>query len=227
MPTPVDSVLKRLTALGTAKVRDSQANFGINSGQRLGIAAPAIKAFAKTLGKDHDLALLLWKTGIFEARAVATMIDVPAKVTKKQMEDWAKDFDSWAIVDACCSYLFDKTAYAWDKAVEWTTRKPEFVKRAGFSLMAYLAVHDKKADDERFHAFFPLMEREAGDDRIYVRKAVNWALRQLGKRSQEVYPLAVATAERIQAQGTKSARWIAADALRELRNEKVRKRLGL
>jgi 3-methyladenine DNA glycosylase AlkD len=227
MKDRVEALLQQLSVLATSAVRDSQARFGIASATRLGIPTPAIKAFAKQVGKDHELALLLWETGIFEAQAVAALIDEPKKVTKKQMEQWAKDFDSWALVDACCGYLFDKTAHAWDLAMEWPGRKAEYVKRAGFSLMAYLAVHDKKADDERFHDFFPVMEREAGDDRLYVRKAVNWALRQLGKRSKALHPLAVRTAERIQKQGSKSARWIAADALRELRGEKVRTRLSI
>lgn len=227
MKDRAEDVVQQLSTLASTAVSDSQERFGIASTRRLGITSPEIKAFAQTLGKDHDLALVLWQTGIFEAQVVAALIDEPAKVTKKQMEHWAKDFDSWALVDACCCYLFDKTASAWDKAMEWPGRKAEYVKRAGFSLMAYLAVHNKKADDERFHAFFPIMEREAWDDRIYVRKAVNWALRQIGKRSAALHPLAVETAERIQRQGSKSARWIAADALRELRGAKVLARLGI
>lgn len=220
------TALAQLTALSSPAMYAQQARFGIASAQRLGIAAPVLKAFARQLGKDHALAQDLWQTGIFEARVVAVLIDVPAQVTKKQMDAWAKDCDSWALVDACCGYLFDKTAQAWEKAVAWTTRQPEFVKRAGFSLMAALAVHDKKAEDARFVTFFPFLEREACDDRLYVRKAVNWALRQMGKRSLWLHPLAVATARRIAQQDSRSARWIAADALRELTSAKVLERLN-
>jgi 3-methyladenine DNA glycosylase AlkD len=223
----IASLLAELSALASPEVRDSQTRFGITSIHRLGISVPILHRFAKQCGKDHDLALALWQTGLFEARVVAALIDVPAEVTKKQMEQWAKDFDSWGIVDTCCGYLFDKTDHAWEKAVTWATRKPEFVKRASFALMAYLAVHQKQVADTTFHRFFPLIEQAAADDRLYVRKAVNWALRQLGKRSPALHPLAVATAQRIQHQGTKSARWIAADALRELQGDQVKKRLEI
>lgn len=141
------------------------------------------------------------------------------------MDSWAKDFDNWATVDGTCCYLFCRTPFAYEKAIEWAGRKPEFVKRAGFSLMAYLTVHDKKAGDEKLAAFLPIIERSWDDDRNFVKKAVNWALRQVGKHSLNLNGLAIETADRIKLQGTRSARWIAADALRELTSEKVFERL--
>jgi 3-methyladenine DNA glycosylase AlkD len=171
------------------------------------------------------LALELWKTKIYDARSVAFLIDDPAKVTRDQMDDWAAGFDNWATVDGTCGYLFCRTPFAYEKAFEWSGVEPEFIKRAGFSLMAYLAVHDKKAADKKLAAFLPVIERESHDDRNFVRKAVNWALRQIGKRSRGLNKLAAETAERIRAQGSKSARWIASDALRELTSEKVTERL--
>ncbi|HEX5939474.1 MAG TPA: DNA alkylation repair protein, partial [Dehalococcoidia bacterium] len=173
---------------------------------------------------DHELALDLWQAGIQEARILASMIDVPDQVSEAQMESWAADFDSWNVVDGTCD-LFARTPFAYPKAFEWPGREEEYVKRAGFVLMAYLAVHDKRAPDDRIAEFLPLIEREAGDDRNFVKKAVNWALRQIGKRSLYLNNLALESGERIRAQGTRSARWIAADALRELRNEKQLERL--
>ena len=160
-----------------------------------------------------------------EARAVAFWIDDPKKVTKKQMDAWAKDFDNWATVDGTCNYLFARTPFAYEKAVEWAVKKPEFVKRAGFTMMACLAVHDKEAEDEKLAEFLPIIEKYADDDRNFVKKAVNWALRQIGKRSLNLNKLAVETAERIKLQNTRSARWIASDALRELKSPKALERL--
>jgi 3-methyladenine DNA glycosylase AlkD len=142
------------------------------------------------------------------------------------MDNWAADFDNWATVDGTCCYLFCLTPSAYEKAVEWSGRTEEFIKRAGFALMAYLAVHDKKAADDKLSAFLPVIEMHAGDDRNFVKKAVNWALRQIGKRNTNLNRLAIASAKRIKQQNTKPAHWIAADALRELTNEKTRKRLS-
>jgi 3-methyladenine DNA glycosylase AlkD len=214
-------VLQAIDALASGRVLESMERFGIETGNARGVNTPALKAIARKIGHDHQLAQKLWTTGIFEARAIAAMIDEPDKVTRRQVENWARGLNSWAICDACCCYLFRKTPFAWEKAVEWAGRKPEYVKRAGFALMAYLAVHDKAAADEKFVELLPITERESDDDRPFVRKAVNWALRQIGKRNLRLHPLAIATAERIKARGTRSARWIAADALRELRSQKV------
>ena len=148
--------------------------------------APNLRRLAKEIGREHDLAGELWRTGIHDARILATLIDDPAQVTVRQMEQWAADFNSWAVCDAACCCLFDKTPHAWGKAVEWTEREEEYVKRAGFVLMAALAVHDKKAPDEQFEAFLPLIARHATDERNFVKKAVNWALRQIGKRNRRL-----------------------------------------
>lgn len=225
----VNEIIKKLKSLGDPENVAGMERFGIVTQNSFGISAPVLKQFAKEVKKDatdrHALALELWETGIYDARAVAFLIDDPKLVTPKQMEAWAKDFDNWATVDGTCGYLFCRTPFAYDKAVEWTQKKSEFIKRAGFSLMAYLAVHDKKADDAKLAAFFPLIERHAYDDRNFVKKAVNWALRQIGKRNLNLNKIAIEAAERIKLQNTKTARWIAADALRELKREKVAERL--
>jgi len=222
-------VLKQLESLGSEENVAGMERFGIKSEKAFGITAPILKQFAREVKKQtadrHALALELWKTGNYEARAVAFLIDDPKQVAPKQMDAWAKDFDNWATVDGTCSYLFCRTPFAYEKAIEWAGKKPEFVKRAGFSLMAYLAVHDKKAEDEKLAAFLPLIEKHADDDRNFVKKAVNWALRQTGKRNLNLNKIAIETAERIRLQDTKTARWIAADALRELTSEKTLERL--
>ncbi len=219
-------VLQTLNSLGSAEVRAGMKRFGITADRVHGINAPTLKALARKIGKNHDLAEQLWGTGIYEARTIAALIAEPKKVTRAQMERWVRDFDSWAICDTCCGYLFRDTPFAWDKAIAWAGRRAEYVKRAGFSLMAYLAVHDKQAQDEQFAKLLPIIERESDDDRNFVRKAINWALRQIGKRNRQLNALAIDAAQRIQARGTRSARWIAADALRELRNAAVQNRLN-
>lgn len=198
--------------------------FGIDGSSALGIRIPQLRKLAKQLGKDHDLALSLWETAIHEARLLAIFIDEPAKVTEAQLELWVSDLRSWDICDQACS-LFDRTSFAHDKAKEWSIREPEFEKRAGFALMATMAVHCKILSDDVFLEFLPIIEREAHDERNFVKKAVNWALRQIGKRSIFLLPKAIATTEAIHAQGSKSARWIANDALRELTKESMEERL--
>ena len=193
--------------------------------QRFGLNAPQFRALARELGKNHALALQLWDTGNTDARILATLVDEPTLVTEAQMERWARDFDSWDVCDSACCYLFDKTGIAYRKAVEWSAREEEFVKRAGFALMAYLAVHDKRAPDAAFERFLPIIEREAGDERNFVKKAVNWALRQIGKRNSRLNRRAIAAARRIRKLHSRTARWIASDALRELQSEAVERRL--
>lgn len=225
-----DDVVNGLRALANPENAAGMKRFGIVTDHSFGIPAPILKQFAKEVKKQandrHELASKLWKTGIYDARAVAFLIDDPKLVTQGQMDAWAKDFDNWATVDGACGYLFCRTPFAYEKAVEWTSKKPEFVKRAGFSLMAYLAVHDKKAPDEKLAAFLPLIEQHSDDDRNFVKKAVNWALRQIGKRSLALNKLAVESAERIKLQDAKPARWIASDALRELTHDRVQTRLS-
>jgi 3-methyladenine DNA glycosylase AlkD len=221
----VDDILKTLRGLGSPRDREGMARFGINVEGALGIGVTQLRKLARQLPKDHDLAQRLWATGIHEARILASIVDVPSEVTGAQMEAWAAEFNSWDLVDQCCGNLFDKTPYAWTKAAEWSEREEQFVKRAGFSLMAYLAVHDKKASDSRFEKLLPIIEREATDERNFVKKAVNWALRQIGKRNARLNGLAIKRAERIKKLDSKAARWIASDALRELKKPSVQQKL--
>lgn len=197
------------------------ARYGINTGRALCVSTPNMQKLAKRIGKDHALALQLWQSGWRETRILAAMIDEPGKVTAGQMDSWAMDFDSWDVCDAACLYLFSWTGMACEKALQWSERQEEYVKRAGFALMACLAAGQRKPGQEQLAAFLPAIEREAWDERNYVKKAVNWALRQVGKHNRALNGLAIETAERIKLQGTRSARWIAADALRELTSEKT------
>lgn len=225
----IPEILKKLKALGSPESVTGMARFGIVTEKAFGVSAPDLKRLAKEIKKQtedrHRLALELWKTGVHEARAIAFLIDDPKHVTREQMDAWVADFDNWAICDSCCGYLFDKTAFAYEKAFEWSECDEEFIKRAGIVLMAWLAVHDKKADDAKIAKFLPILEIKADDERNFVKKAVNWSLRQIGKRNLDLNRLAIETAERIKLQNTKSARWIAADALRELTSEKTLERL--
>ena len=215
-------ITAKLKALANPRNVEGMARFGINPENTLGVSMPEIRKLAKQAGKSHELAQQLWKTGIHEARIVAGLVDEPAKVTEKQMDSWAKDFDSWDVCDQVCMNLFDKTSFAYKKAVEWSSREEEFVKRAGFALTACLAVHDKKAGDEKFLAFLPAIKRSATDDRNFVKKAVNWALRQIGKRNKRLNAAALKTAKEIQKLDSKTAKWIAADAIKELESKAAR-----
>lgn len=220
-----ESVVSELRRLARPCGLEELARYGIRGREILGVRAPDLMALARRLGKDHRLALGLWSTGIYDARHLAILVDDPDKVTEAQMERWAKDFDSWAVCDSACLHLFDKTRFAYDKALEWSSRDEEFVKRAGFALMAVLSVHDKKAPDSVFLGWLPIIVRESADDRGYVKKAVNWALRQIGKRNLPLNKAAIRTGLEISRIDSKAARWIATDALRELRSEPVRRRL--
>ena len=218
-------VLKKLKSLANPESVKGMARFGIKSENAYGISIPNLRKLAKQIGKNQALALQLWSSGVHEARILAGMVDDPEQVTESQMEHWVNDFDSWDVCDQCCSNLFDKTVFAYLKAIEWSERKEEFVKRAGFVLMAVLAVHDKAADDDQFAQFFPIIKREATDERNFVKKAVNWALRQIGKRNRVLNQAAIDVGQEIKTIDSKAARWIAGDALRELTGEKVRSRL--
>jgi 3-methyladenine DNA glycosylase AlkD len=221
----VDEIVAELRALANPRNVEGMARYGISPANTLGINIPTLRSIAKRAGRDHALAAELWATGIHEARIVAALVDEPARVTKRQMDRWANDFDSWDVVDGCCGDLFDKTPHAYEQAYRSSRDRREYVKRAGFVLMATLAVHDKGAGDDAFAPFLPVIERESGDERNFVKKAVNWALRQIGKRDRALNAAAIATATRIRATGTKSGRWIAADALRELQSDAVQARL--
>lgn len=201
------------------------ARYGINPENTLGISIPALRSMAKETGSSHELAQELWASGIHEARILAALIDDPQQVTEAQMEQWVVGFDSWDVCDQVCGNLFDRTPLAYQKALEWSNREEEFVKRAGFALMAWLAVHDKKARDEQFEIFFPAILRESIDGRNYVRKAVNWALRNIGKRNRSLNQRAIETARHIARLDSKAARWIASDALNELASPAIQGRL--
>jgi 3-methyladenine DNA glycosylase AlkD len=219
-------VLDELRAQANQANVAGMARFGINADRTLGISIPALRVLAKRVGKNHDLALDLWASGIHEARILASMIDDPGKVTPQQMDAWVVEFDSWDVCDQVCGNLFDRTPYAFDQIVAWSARDEEFVRRAAFALLAALAVHDKRAPDIAFEACFPLIVAAATDERNFVKKAVNWALRQIGKRNGALNARAVEVAHHIQQIDSKAARWIAADALRELTSEKVQQRLA-
>src|SRR5256885_13629475 len=201
------------------------ARFGIQSSNSFGVSVPKLRALAREVKHDHQLALKLWETGLHDARLLATMIDDPRQVTVDQMDKWVRDFDSWDVVDGSCGNLFDKTPFALAKAKEWCKREEEFVKRAGFVLIAELAVHDKKAKDKVFLDFLPLIIGGASDKRNFVKKAVNWSLRQIGKRNLKLNRAAVSTAIKIQRMDSGAAKRVASDALRELKSPQAMKRL--
>lgn len=221
-----EDVIRRLRSHADPASLEGMARYGIATERALGLSGPTLRKIARETGRDHGLAADLWKSGIHEARILAALVDEPAKVTEGQMERWAAEFDSWDVCDGCCGSLFDKTPFAYSKALEWSERKEEFVKRAGYVLMAELAVHDKKAPDAKFLKFFDAIERGSTDDRNFVKKAVNWALRQIGKRSRRLNAEALRHSARISKIESGSARWVASDAARELRSRSVQRRLS-
>jgi 3-methyladenine DNA glycosylase AlkD len=220
-----DEIIKKLKSMGNPKNVEGMARYGINPRNNLGVSIYKLRPIAKENGRDHKLALKLWDSDIHDARLLACFVDDPAQVTSEQMDSWAKDFDSWDICDQACTSLFDLTPFAWKKIYEWAEREEEFVKRGAFSLIAGLAVHDKKAEDNKFEQLFPIIIKASTDERNYVKKAVNWALRNIGKRNQYLNKKAVQTARKIQKKDDKTARWIANDAIRELSSEKIQSRL--
>src|SRR2546425_8186479 len=222
----VESIMDELRRRGSSKRVAGMSRFGIQTGMALGVSVPQLRDMAKKVGTNHDLAQEIWKTRIHEARILASMIDDPTKVSENQMEEWAADFDSWDVVDGCCGNLFDKTEFAERKAREWSMREEEYVKRAGFVLMAELAVHSKEASDKTFLDFLPLIIREASDERNFVKKAVNWALRQIGKRNAVLNAAAIKTCSKIRDLDSSPAKWIASDALRELTSAPVKRKLS-
>jgi 3-methyladenine DNA glycosylase AlkD len=221
----VKDVLDRLQSKAQPEQLKGMAKYGMAVEQRLGVSVPDMRKLAKEIGKDHKLALDLWRTGIAEARIVAGMVGDPAKLTEEQMEDWVKDINSWDVCDQVCMNLFEKNQLAWKKIVDWSEREEEFVKRTAFSLIACLAWHDKKASDEKFIELLPIIIRAAMDERNFVKKAVNWALRNIGKRNLNLNEAAINAAKEIKRLDSKAARWIAADALRELESDAIQSRL--
>jgi 3-methyladenine DNA glycosylase AlkD len=217
--------LAELRRLGEKRNIEGMARFGIVAKNVYGVAKPKMDELARRIGKDHRLALELWGTEVHDARILAGMIDEPKKVTAVQMNRWVRDFDNWDVCDGTCCHLFVFAGVAWDRAREWTKRTAEFEKRAGFALLAYLAYRDKTATDAQYEKVLPILLREAHDDRNFVRKAVNWALRNIGKRNLSLNRAAIQTAERMKRMDSRAARWIAADALRELNSDAVQNRL--
>ncbi len=219
-------VIEKLESMRNEKNIEGMKRFGINGARMLGISVYDLRKLAKEIGRNHILAMKLWKSGIHEARMLAVFIDEPSKVTENQMERWAKDFDSWDICDQACTDLFDRTAFNWKKAKEWSSRNEEFVKRGAFALMAGLAVHDKDAEDADFESLFSLIKKESVDEHNFVKKAVNWALRNIGKRNAYLNGKAIKVCGEIINMDSSTARWIGKDALRELKSDNVKKRLA-
>jgi len=221
----VKDVLDKLQSKAQPEQLKGMAKYGMTVEQRLGVSVPDMRKLAKEIGRDHKLALDLWRTGIAEARILAAMVGDPDKLTEEQMEDWVKGINSWDICDQVCMNLFEKNQLAWKKIVDWSEREEEFVKRTAFSLIACLAWHDKKASDEKFVELLTVITRGATDERNFVKKAVNWALRNIGKRNLNLNEAAINAAKEIKRLDSKAARWIAADAIRELESNAVQSRL--
>ena len=222
----LQEILQEVKSIGNPEAVGGMARYGIDTSTALGVSIPSLRKIARKVGKSHQLAGELWATGIHEARILAGMIEDPEQVTNEQMERWAGDFNSWDLCDQCCNNLFRRIPLSYEKVVEWASRDEEYVKRAGFTLIACLAVHAKTAPDDVFLKFLPIIARESRDRRNYVKKAVNWALRQIGKRNLNLNRAAIEAARQIREMDTKPAKWIAADALRELESEKVRNKLN-
>jgi len=218
-------VLRSLESLRNPEAVNGMIRFGITPNQTYGVSIPNLRAIAKEIGKDTGLALKLWDIDTRETRIIASMIHDPKDLTEDRADEWVEEFDYWEICDQVCMNLFEDVSFAYEKAIEWSSRKEEFVKRAGFVLMARLAVSDKKADDSRFEIFLPLIRKESTDERTMVKKGVNWALRQIGKRNLQLNEKAIALGREIKAMDSKSAKWVVSDALKELESEAVQKRL--
>jgi 3-methyladenine DNA glycosylase AlkD len=213
----VREVIADLQRRGSPAVRNGMARFAIPSNHAVGIPVGTLRGIAKSLGRDHDLAVALWQHGLYEARMLACFVDDPKLVTPAQMDRWCRDFDSWAICDTACFHLFDKTPYAYRKVEQWVTKKAEFVKRAAFALLASLALHDKKGPDQPFIDAMPLIEEAATDERNFVRKGVSWALRGIGMRNENLRAIARVLAEKLAASEDKTERWIGKDALKDFK----------
>ena len=218
-------IIERFENLSDPEAVAGMARYGITSAKIYGVSIPEIRKLAQEIGKDRKLAHQLWQVNCRERRILAGMIDEPAAAPEGQLDEWARGLDNWEVCDQCCMNLFEKTPYAYKKAKQWSKAKEEYVRRAGFVMMARLAVSDKKAQDEKFEAFLPLIIKRADDERNYVKKAVSWALRQIGKRNRHLNQKAIAAARQIQKADTRATRWIASDVLRELTDQKVQDRL--
>lgn len=220
-----EEALARLESMSDRTRLEGMSRYGIRVDQALGVSMPDMRALAKMIGKDHGLAMDLWRSGVHEARVMASLLADPLLLTEDQMEEMVGDLDSWDVCDQCCSNLFSRSPLGMRKALEWSARDEEFQKRAGFATMAALAVHRKELLEDELLLLLEAVVRESHDDRNFVRKAVNWALRQIGKRDLRMNALAISAAERIEAKADRASRWVASDALRELRGEAVQERL--
>lgn len=219
MTATADRVHEALTWFerrGSKRNRDGMSRYGIVAAKVFGVSVADTQKLAKHLGRDHGLALALWKTGWYEARMLTAFVDEPARVTPSQMDRWARDFDNWAICDTLCFHLWDKSPLAWKKIRQWSTHRDEFVKRAAFALLASVALHDKKAPDAPFLRSLPLIERGAHDDRNFVKKAVSWALRGVAKRNPKLKRSALVLAKRLAKSDDRGARWVGKDVLRQV-----------
>ena len=225
MPS-VDEVLNMLRAKARPDQLEGMARYGIVGEKRLGVSMPGLRQIAKQVGKDHQLALRLWQTGIPEAMILASMVDVPGEATEQQMDQWVRDLNSWDVCDQACMNLFEKTPLAWKKIRDWSTHEEEFVRRAAFALAACLAWHDKEAPDDRFLALLPVIKEGATDERRMVKKAVSWALRNIGKRNRHLHGVILQVVSELQDMDSRSARWIARDVVRDLSSDATRRRLS-
>ena len=223
----VTILLERLKSKSRKDQLDGMARYGIKTDNRFGVSIPDIRKIAKDFGKNHEIALKLWETGIADARITAALVDEVDKVTSNQMDEWVKDFDSWDVCDQVCMNLFDKTLYAWDKVIEWSDRDEEFAKRAAFSLLACLAWHDKNESDEKFIKYLPTIKKNVTDNRNYVKKAVSWSLRHIGKRNLNLHKSVLIFAKDIKKIDSKTARWISSDVIRDLNSDSTKKRLKI
>jgi Predicted DNA alkylation repair enzyme len=218
-------VVSRLRKMGSKRVRDAMLRYRIPNDNAFGIPVGKIQSLGKELGRNHELALALWKTGFYEARMLAALVDDPKLVTPAQMDRWCKDFDNWGIVDTVCFKLFDETPHAWKKVAQWSKRRDEFQKRAGFALLACLGVHDKRASNENFIKCLPLIEEAATDQRNFVKKGVSWALRVIGRRNIELNNAAMQLAQKLANSSDPTSRWLGKEALREFKRPLVRSQL--
>ncbi|MBI2680924.1 MAG: DNA alkylation repair protein [Candidatus Solibacter usitatus] len=222
----VQEALAWLEKKSTARDRANLARFGINATNALGVSVANIQVLGKRLGRSHELALALWRTGCYEARMLTSFVDEPACVTPAQMDRWCRDFDNWGICDTVCYHLFDRTPHAWSKVVQWSDQPDEFVKRAAFALLASLAGHDKNASDEQFLATLPLIERASSDERNFVKKGVSWALRRIGRRSAALHAASMTLARRLAESPSSAARWVGKDTLRDITSAAVMRKLA-
>ncbi len=224
-PTDVQAVLSELERLGSKRVREDMGKrFGIHTDKAWGVRMADMQKVAKAIGTDHSLAQLLWKTGWYEARMVATMVADPEQVTPKEMDAWCKDFDNWAICDTACFKLWDQVPHAWDKVPVWAKSEKEFIKRAAFALLACLSLHRNDTDPKALKKFLPLVKKSSSDERNFVKKGVSWALRGMANTGSEMHSTVVDIAEELAASTNATERWVGKDVLRDIKRPMIAKR---